>query len=439
VTDLKTADQLAPAIEALSDLPIHYTLGGHKTEELVEADLVVVNPAVPRHSKLLQACHKARVPLTSEMNMFLALCRAPVAAVTGSVGKSTTTAMLATMLRAGGHTVHLGGNIGICLLPLVDDITPDDFVVLEISSFQLEDAACLEWSPHVAVVTNITPNHLDRYGTCEAYVNAKRSIVTFQTQGDAAVLNRNDAALQEWAAAGTPGELLFFDAESTTGPLARGMNLRAGRLIWNKGDVQQLICSADQIAVPGAHNVANALAAGAAACWLDVPAEFIRQALCEFKPLEHRLEKCGACQGTTFYNDSDATAPESTIAGLRTFKAPVTLIAGGYNKGLDLRPMAAAIADHARVLITLGTAGPEIAELTRQAAARAGRTPVIKEVKSLEEGVRAAFDLSVPGSTVLFSPACASFDMFQNFAERGRKFKELVAAVIKERTSARAI
>ena len=433
VTDLKGADQLAPALRKLSGLPLRFRLGGHDVEQMKEAELIVVNPAVPKTSEVLRACHDAGVPLTSPMNIFLALCRAPVVAVTGSTGKSTTAAMLFGMLRQGNppavRRVRLGGNIGICLLSCVDQISPSELVVLELSSYHLEDAACMRWSPHVAVVTNLTPNHLDRYKTFEAYSEAKRNVLAFQGPADAAVLNATDENLKKWVARGIRGSLLLFDPVSESGPLVSGMNLRGGRLIWKQGSDQQVICTLSHIPVPGAHNVANAMAAAAAARWLGVPAEGIRAAIEAFEPLEHRLERCGSFGGLTFYNDSDSTTPESTIAALESFAGPKTLIAGGLNKGLDMKRLGQAIAQRVEVLVTLGSSGPHIADQTRRAAQAAGTVPAIREVASLEQAVAAAVELSSPGSTVVFSPACASFDMFQNYEERGRRFKQLVAAL----------
>ena len=429
VSDLKTAEHFAPVIERLSDLPIRYQLGGHDLDEVVQADLVVVNPAVPRTSSVLRACRQAGIPLTSPMNIFLTLCLAPVAGVTGSTGKSTTTVMLGAMLREGRQgNVWVGGNIGVSLLPVVDKISADDVVVLELSSFQLEDTACLPWSPRVAVVTNITPNHLDRYEGLEAYQEAKKGIIACQSETDAAVLNASDATLRLWARREAKGKVLFFDPTAEDGPMVEGMNLRGGRLIWNNGAEPQVICAREHVSLPGAHNLANAMAAAAAARWLGVDAESIRRVMAELKPLEHRLEMCGECAGIKFYNDSNSTAPESTVAALRSFDGPVTLIAGGYSKKLDLRPLARLAAQTAEVLITIGQTGPSIAQWCREAALQAGRTPVMREVGSLEEAVQAAIELSMPGSVVIFSPGCASYDMFQNFAERGRRFKELVAA-----------
>lgn len=427
VTDLKGADELEPVLKRLSDLPLRYQLGGHDAEDLLRSDLVVANLAVPRCADVLRRCRDAGVPLTSPMNMFLTLCPVPVTAVTGAVGKSTTTAMLAIMLRQDGRRVRLGGNIGISLLPFVDQIRSDESVVLELSSVQLEDAVHLRWAPQVAVVTNVSPNHLDRYGTFQAYAEAKRGILAFQSGADTAILNAADPVTGQWLRRGIGGRLLRFDPVSGSGPLVAGMNLRGGLMVWQEGTRQQVVCSPRHVSLPGAHNVANAMAAAAAACRLGVSPAAIRRALASFKTLEHRLEPCGRLGGMTFYNDSDATAPQSTVAGMASFDGPLTLIAGGCNKDLDMAPLAAAVARRAQALVTIGRDGPVIAHLTRLACLEAGRSLPIREAGSLREAVEAAVELSAPGSTVLFSPACASFDMFQNFVERGRRFKELVA------------
>lgn len=438
VTDQKPAERLAPALDRLSDLTICYHLGDNKIEDVVQADLVVLNPAVPRDCELVRACHDAGVPVTSPMNVFLALCPARIAAVTGSVGKSTTTSMLASMLDTGPRTVFLGGNMGISLLPVIDEISENDLVVLELSSVQLEDAAHLPWSPHVAVITNIIPNHLDRYDSFAAYAAAKKNILTHQSSSDAAVLNVQDSTLRAWIEEPPAARTLAFDAGEPAPGFHDGTALRGGRLIWTYEGSQQVICPAEQVPLPGKHNVANALAASAAARWLGVSANNVRQTLSNFEPLEHRLEECGDIDGVTFYNDSDSTTPHSTIAGVESFDSPLTLIAGGYNKDLNLRLLSETVVERVEVLVTLGTAGPQIAQGTREIGLREGHQPVIKETDTLEEAVNTAYELSMPGSTVLFSPACASFDMFENFAERGRHFKEIVQKLCEQHASPNA-
>lgn len=432
VTDQKQASRLAPALDRLKKLPINYRLGENRESDLLGADLVVVNPAVPRTNPMLCSCRDRGIPLTSPMNLFLSLCPATVAAVTGSAGKSTTTVMLGNILRTGRRRVYIGGNMGISLLPDLGEISEDDLVVLELSSVQLEDAAHLPWSPHLAVVTNITPNHLDRYGTFEAYAAAKKNIIRHQTPADAVVLNAQNQTLMKWAGESPSAHTLYFDVEGELAAERPGTMLRGGRLMWQVDGSQQVICSAERVPLPGRHNVANALAAAAAARWVGIPAQDIRSALTRCDGLEHRLEECATVDGITFYNDSDSTTPESAIAGLKSFSTPITLIAGGYNKDLDLSRLYDTIVQEAEVLITLGTSGPDIAQGTREAALRLGHEPVIREAQTLEKAIHIAHDLSMPGSTVLFSPACASFDMFENFAQRGRRFKELVQRLARD-------
>ncbi|MBS3763140.1 MAG: UDP-N-acetylmuramoyl-L-alanine--D-glutamate ligase [Planctomycetes bacterium] len=433
VTDQKTADQLSPVLKRIEELELRFVLGRHDLDDLVRSDLIVVNPAVPRRSKLLRQCHDAGVPMTTPMNIFLAACPAPITAVTGSVGKSTTTAMLAKMLKESGYSVHLGGNMGISLLPELEQIKSDHFVVLELSSVQVEDAGHMDWSPRLGIITNLTPNHLDRYHSFEAYANAKKHILTHQSPHDAAFLNHCDPTLLQWTDEDLPGKIMFFAPDgSNTNPI-EGVSIHSNRLLWKKDSERQVICTTDQISVPGKHNIANAMAATGAAIWLGCSVSTIRTALSQFSTLEHRLEQCEIFDGITFYNDSDATIPQSTVGAIETFERPITLIAGGYNKNLDIEPLAEAIARRVEVLVTLGESGPQIAQLTREAALHMGHSPLIEETSSLKESIEAAFRLSMPGSTVLFSPACASFDMFENFAERGQQFKKLVREVANER------
>ena len=430
VTDMKPADKLAPSLEHLRGLPITYRLGGHVAEDFTHAGLVVANPAVPRANPYLRAAQQAGVPITSPMNIFLTLCPASVAAVTGSNGKSTTTALLAAMLGSAGRAVSMGGNIGISLLPSVDRITPADVVVLELSSFQLEDAAALSWSPHVAVVTNITPNHLDRHGTVEAYAEAKRTIVRFQGPRDFAVLNARTQILQQWAEGGIGARLLFFHSAPERARACPGVGLARDRIVWHDGTGEEVICRRDEVPLLGLHNVENAMAAAAAARCLGATSGQIRDAVSSFTGLEHRLEFVGESEGVRYYNDSYSTTPAAGMAAVNSFDVPLTLIAGGYDKKLDLTPFARAIAGRVSVLVTLGNTGPLLAAKARQEGQLVGRSLVVKEAATLEDAVLAAHGLSARGSAVVFSPGCASYDMFENYRHRGQAFKELVRTAL---------
>lgn len=428
VTDLRSAEKLAPSLAALNGMPIDYRLGRHEPEDFTGADLVVASPAVPRGNACLRMAQDAGVPITSPMNIFLALCPAPVAAVTGSNGKSTTTALVAAMLEAASHRLWLGGNIGVSLLPVLSMIRPEDVVVLELSSFQLQDAAALRWSPKVAVITNITPNHLDRHVTMAAYAEAKRTILRFQGPEDFAVLNVRDDILRTWPEQGMPARLLQFDSLPMPGRLQDGVSLLADRLVWREGPRHEVLCARDDIPLLGMHNTENVMAAAAAAHCLGADGRAVRTALSTFVGLEHRLEMVGEFCGMRFYNDSYSTTPASAVAAVRSFAGPVTLIAGGYDKKLDLTPVARAAAAGAEVLITTGNTGPVIAQAARQEGACLGRSMLIREVPGLPEAIEAAIELSMPGTTVVFSPGCASYDMFDNYDHRGRCFKELVRA-----------
>lgn len=426
VTDLRTPGSLSPTLEHLQGLSIQYCLGEHRDSDFTGADLVVANPAVPRTNRFLRMAQDAGVPITSPMNLFLALCPGRIAAVTGSNGKSTTTSMLNSILKRTGRNVWLGGNIGISLLPAVGRIQRDDIVVLELSSFQLEDAAAIERSPHVAVLTNITPNHLDRHGTMDDYARAKRNIVRFQDGGDIVVLNARDERLCRWHAEGLNARAYWFNSEPHPGNTTRGMNLMGERLVWIDDSGHEVMCASSDVPLPGRHNVENAMAAATAARCMGASRGAILKGLRHFEGLEHRMELVGENGGVRFYNDSFSTTPDSTVAALEAFRSPVTLIAGGYDKQLDLVELARATALRVDVLVTIGTTGPALAQRVREESAFLGRHVTIREVRSLEEAVREAVQHSMPGTSVLLSPGCASYDMFENCTVRGELFKRLV-------------
>ncbi len=425
VTDLRNARQLGESIRALDGLPVEYRLGGHDQRDFREAELVVAGPGVPRTSPHLRLAAAAGVPITSPMNIFLALCKGRVAAVTGSNGKSTTTALLAGMCREGGRRVWLGGNIGISLLPSVDTIDEHDLVVLELSSFQLQDAATIQWSPHVAVVTNITPNHLDRHGTFADYVAAKKNIVRWQGRGDFVVLNAGNEVLRMWTGQGLKAHVVVFGGGAGQ-ECPEGVRCVDGRVLWCSKGRQECMFRHEVIPLPGHHNVENAMAAAAAARLLGIGSASVQAALRDFVGLEHRLELVGDSGCLRYYNDSYSTTPESTVAAIDSFPGPIALIAGGYDKKLDTAPIAAAVARRAAIVVTIGQTGPRLARQCRRAGAIAGREVLVREAEGLRDAVQLAGRLSPPGTSVLFSPGCASYDMFENCRERGRLFRQVV-------------
>jgi len=411
VTDNNPANKLQDSLAQLGQLPIEYHLGGHQESDFIRAEVIVVNPAVPGNSPWLDLARQHKAIITSEMNIFFARCRARIIGVTGSNGKSTTTAMTAFVLQQSRQShnhlpynrVWMGGNIGgENLLCRVDQIDPDDLVVLELSSFQLEDLARLQQSPHVAIVTNITPNHLDRHGTMEEYIKAKQNILRFQQPGDWALLNRCCPEFQNW------------------------QKLVKGSLVWYPADdLAQL-----ELQVPGMHNRFNAAAALAAAELFGVENKIARPILKNYTALPHRLELVRLLDTVRYYNDSIATTPESTIAAIESFTEEKVFILGGYDKKIPFDEMVEKIVPNVAVVILLGAVREKLAELIEKVKTRKNQSrPFCVKAGDLAEAVALAKKLAPPSSVVLLSPACASYDMFKNFQERGRLFKQLVQAL----------
>jgi len=396
VTDIAEASQLAESLRALKGFDVTLHLGGHDRRDFVEADLLVVNPAVPKDSPYLAAARQAGVPRTSEINLFLQRCDATVVGVTGSVGKSTTTAMIGAILSQRRKT-HVGGNIGISLLEQLPQIEPHDVVVLELSSFQLEDLPLVGISPHVAVVTNLLANHLDRHGTMEAYGEAKKNIFRFQGPDDVLILNAADPQLAGWARE-APGRVEKFD------PVAEPFEL----------------------AVPGLHNQANAQAAWTAARQLAIDRATAAQALRNFRALPHRLQFVAEHDGVRYYDDSKSTTPAGAIAALQAFEPrKVVLIAGGYDKGIAFDQLGTVIRRRARALVAFGATRRKIINAVLTAAAESAG-PSCMEAPGLSEAVTLASQLARPGDVVVLSPACASYDQFANYEKRGQAFVESV-------------
>lgn len=439
VTDLRSEEALRPTIRDLQDLPVRWVLGEHREEDFLGADLVIASPAVPRSAPLLRACREKGVPLDTEMNLFFKYCPGRIAAVTGSNGKSTTASLLADMARKRWPGLRAGGNLGRSLLPEVDAICPEEWVVLEISSFQLEDLASIGRRPDLALVTNVSPNHLDRHGTYEAYLAAKRTILERGPEGAAAILNAEDPVVRSWPSPGR--RRIYFGRTASVRPGAEGVwvDLERGETVFSgvgrrerqaagpsgrplRGPGETVLFRTSDVPLAGVFNLLNAAAASAAALAMGVDVPEIAEAIREFRPLEHRLERVLESRGVTYYNDSIATTPESTIAALGALGPRLVLIAGGSGKGCSYRELGRAISRRARAVVLLGRTAEEI---RRSIPERAGG-PTIAVADGLEDAVRTASRLAVRGDAVILSPASASFDMFLNFAERGERFKEIV-------------
>lgn len=427
VTDTRSSDKLAEAMSDLADLPdLKYRLGHHDPQDFLAADLIVVNPAVKPDHPMLELARRSGVPLTSEMNLFWQWNPAPIVAVTGSNGKSTTTAMIHSILKHTGRRAWLGGNIGISLLPQVDQICPNDVVVLELSSFQLTDLDRLQVSPMISVITNFAPNHLDWHPSLDHYRWAKQTMLRWQGLTDSAILNGDDPDVRNWPsqsrrlhvgleAAPTEGltvddqgqAVLRLDGHETRFPLSKWLRL------------------------PGRHNQANALAAIGAAWQFGADAESIQQGIEQYQPLPHRLQWIAEIEGRSFYNDSLATTPESAIVGVQAFDSPVIVLAGGYDKHVDLSEMARIIAEQAKAVALMGQTAETLRSLIqRHGSATCRLSPTLQ---SFRQAFDWAVSQSVPGDTILLSPGCASYDWFRNFADRGRQFVEFVEVLQKTR------
>ncbi len=433
VTDIAPPEKLTAALEQIKDLDVHLHLGGHIEADFVGVDLIVVSPAVPKDSRYLKLAELKGISITCEMNLFLDRCRANVLAVTGTAGKSTTVAMIEAILthardtdvKAGFRDFWVGGNIGKSLLTNINAIHEDDIVVLELSSFQLEDLAGLEYSPHISLVTNIFPNHLDRHLSVDNYIQAKSNITRFQTAGDLLITNADNAncrKLEEIA----PFDVTrwYFGLENDGATPLKNVSIAGNGDTWTvRSNVQGLagdIVTADALAVPGRHNVDNAAAAAAAALALGICPETIGSALSAFKGLPDRLETVSDSDGIRWFNDSKSTTPQAGIVALQAFRpGSVIAIVGGYDKGSDLNEFAHELAARTRTTICLGQTGPRLAEAVRML----GKDAI--EVFTLEEAVTQAGAIASRGDVVLLSPGCASWDMFSNYQERGNIFRSL--------------
>lgn len=402
VTDLGAEAELAESLAALVSEPIaRWRLGGHDEEDFRRADWVVVNPAVHPDSPFLQIARASRARLTSEIELFLERCRAPVVAVTGSNGKSTTAAMIAAALRAAGRRAWLGGNIGASLIECLDAIAPDDVVVLELSSFQLHYLSETAAWPSLAVVTQCAPNHLDWHGSFAAYVAAKQRLLDHQRPGDVAVLNLRDAEVARWRS-----------------------RVR-GRLV-EPWDFDRL----PELRLPGEHHRIDAALAAAAAESLGCETAAIRTGLAGFAGLPMRLEWFAVVDGRRYYNDSAATTPESTIAALGAIDGPIWLLAGGRDKGFDLDPLAEQIVAAAAGSALFGAIGPSLGARV----ARIEPSFPVAVFERVEPALGWVIERSRDGDAVLFSPAAASTDQYRNFVERGRHFTALVRALAGSRS-----
>ena len=405
-------------LEALRALGVELILGEQYMEGLSQYDIVFKTPGIRfDHPKLLEAS-RAGTEITSEMEVFFELCPAKIFAVTGSDGKTTTTTLIYEMLKAAGYCCHLGGNIGAPLLPRIKDISSDDMVVVELSSFQLHT---MRKSPQVAVVTNVSPNHLDVHTSMEEYVQAKKNVFLHQKAGDTLVINEDNAHTQAFAKEAA-GNVLRFSRKKF---LKNGAFVKNESIFMAKDGLEEMVVACKEIKIPGVHNVENYMAAACAVFGM-VDMCVVAKVAREFGGVPHRIELVCEIGGVRYYNDSIASSPTRTIAGLRAFSQKLLVIAGGYDKHIPFDMLGEELCRCAKTVFLIGKTAQAIKDAVENAPAYKEEAPRLVLCQSLEEAVKAAHERAKEGDVVTLSPACASFDMFTNFEERGNHFKELV-------------
>ncbi|HEY3122110.1 MAG TPA: UDP-N-acetylmuramoyl-L-alanine--D-glutamate ligase [Vicinamibacteria bacterium] len=413
-TDRKPAAELPPDVGALASRGVQLELSGHRPDTFTAADLVVVSPGVPWDLPEVQVARARGVPVMAEIEMAYRFARGTVAAVTGTKGKSTTTAALGAMLGAAGRDARVGGNIGRPFTDLLEAQTSDTVFVLEVSSFQLEGTETFH--PHVAAFLNLSADHLDRHPSFEAYASAKARIFANQTAEDWAVLNADDPGVLA-RAQGARSRRLTFTAAPREGD---GAFFEDGEARLRRSGRTETLFALGRLRLPGAHLAIDLLAAGAAARLLGAPPDAIARAAEGFPGVEHVLERVAEVDGVAYFNDSKATNVDAARKSLEAFAGPLLLIAGGRYKGGDFRELRAPARGRVRAVLAIGEARPLLIDAF---------TPVCPVVPcdSMAEAVRGAHALAAPGDTVLLAPGCSSFDMFTDYADRGRAFKEEVA------------
>lgn len=419
VCDRQTKDKLGSDYQYLSDHGAKFILGDGYLDTLTDFDVIFRSPGVYFYHPALTKARECGCVVTTEMEVFFELCPCKIYAVTGSDGKTTTTTLISEMLKAEGYHVHLGGNIGKALLPEIETIQPDDVAVVELSSFQI---ISMRQSPDVAVITNIAPNHLDVHKNMQEYIDAKCNLLWHQNAFSKAVLN-HDNEITDSLDKFVRGKLCKFSRREC--PWNGTWMDSDGVLYTVKNGVKTKLFHRDDIRLPGIHNVENYLAAIAAVCDVVSP-EHIHDVAIAFGGVEHRIEFVRELDGVKWYNDSIATSPTRTIAGLNSFQQKLIIIAGGYDKHLSFEPLAPKLVEKAKALILMGVTGPKIeAAVTNCQGYDPEQLPIYR-VANMEEAVQKAREIALPGDVVSLSPASASFDLYKNFEVRGNHFKQLV-------------
>jgi UDP-N-acetylmuramoylalanine--D-glutamate ligase len=415
VSDAKSEDQLRNEIPALLDRGITVETGKHGERTFRDQDLIVVSPGVPGNVDPLQHARRLGIPVIGEIELTARFLQGRIVAITGSNGKTTTTTLTGEIIASGGCKTLVGGNIGTPAITFVEQSSPDTWVVLEISSFQLESIEAFR--PHISAILNVTPDHLDRHGSMENYIAAKKRIFENQSADDYAVLNADNEIVRHLAE-GLKPQVLWFSRRHS---VERGAFVEGETIVYRDGDTVEIM-PVSEIVLKGTHNVENVLAAVAIGMAARVEPAAIRRAVKDFRAVEHRLEYVATLRGVQYYNDSKATNVDAAIKALQSFPANIHLIIGGKDKGSDYTELSALVAERVKRVYTIGAAAAKI-------ESQLGNAVPIVSAQTLESAVRKAADLAVEGDIVLLAPACSSFDQFPSYEHRGRVFKDLVKSL----------
>jgi UDP-N-acetylmuramoylalanine--D-glutamate ligase len=416
VSDVRSAEALAKDIPALLDEGIMVETGGHGLLTFRRQDLIVVSPGVPLNTPELAQVKSFGLPVIGELELAARFLKGKTLAITGSNGKTTTTALVGEILQHAGIPCLVGGNIGVPVVALIDQSTDETWSVLEVSSFQLESTE--RFHPSIAVILNITPDHLDRHGSFENYALAKERIFAAQDEHDCVVLNADNARAAQ-AASRSVARVYFFSVEHS---VLQGAWVEDGFVVYRAGSNQPVekIMPLTGVPLKGAHNVENVLAAVCASRQAGAPAEAVREAIEKFQAVEHRLEFVAKINGVDFYNDSKATNVDAAAKAVAAFSSGIHLILGGKDKNSDYTQLAQLLRARVRAVYTIGSAAAKIESELRGVVS-------ILSCETLDNAVSAAASAARPGEVVLLAPACSSFDQFENYEQRGRVFKDLVS------------
>lgn len=418
LTDMKPVEE-TDVLAHLQALDVQMIWGEQPDVQELSPELIVISPGIPLTIPPAVTARRLGIPIINETELAFRSAKAPFVAITGTNGKTTTTTLVGELLKDGQRQVVVGGNIGLPLVSVAESLSDNDVIVAEMSSFQLETAG--SFKPKVAVMLNLTPDHLDRHGDMQGYLEAKAKIFANQEETDYLVLNADDSYLAPLAERAR-SQVIFFSQQHI---LKEGVFLRGNKIVFSRGGQETSICEKQEIAIKGAHNLENAMAAVAAAMLMGVTPAHIREVLMTFAGVEHRLEPVRRWHSVLFINDSKGTNPDSTIKALEAYAEPLILIAGGKNKGSDFTTLAQLIAKRVKQVILIGQAKEDL----RQALEACGYQHYVM-AETYNEAVQLAAEAAEAGDIVLLSPACASWDMFNSYEERGKLFKKLVNELV---------